>query len=201
MIVPKQEPAVDTGRLSLLGTSDSATEALAECCSTEQSGHDLAVGMSASGCWNRTKAATRSAPPTRPELVQGDHIGAELRESLTPVGRVSEGIHKRGSSPEAVGGSRRCYRPRDLLASRAGEAQHSHAPTPPRRQQTTPSQRRLDTATGSSLQGRSCSSASARRRRDPELAADRAGGTERDLPVPRHRGAQIGRRIAPNHVT
>ena len=42
------------------------------------------------GCF-RTKAATRSAPPTWPEVVQGDHLGAELRDSLTPVGRVSEG--------------------------------------------------------------------------------------------------------------
>ena len=46
-------------------------------------------------CPCRTKAATSSAPPTRPELVQGDHLGAELRDSLTPVARVSEGIDHR----------------------------------------------------------------------------------------------------------
>jgi len=50
----KGKSAPTSTRLMLLGTSDSADEALAECCSTEQSGHDLAVGMSASGCWNRT---------------------------------------------------------------------------------------------------------------------------------------------------
>ena len=54
----KGKSAPTSTRLLLLGTSDSATEALAECCSTEQSGHDLAVGMSASGCWNRTEGVT-----------------------------------------------------------------------------------------------------------------------------------------------
>ena len=43
----------------------------------------------------RTKAATRSAPPTWPEVMQGDHLGAELRDSLTPVARLSEGIDHR----------------------------------------------------------------------------------------------------------
>ena len=56
----KHEDLGSAGPVSRLGTSDSADEALAECCYTEQSGHDLAVGMSASGCWNRTQAATTS---------------------------------------------------------------------------------------------------------------------------------------------
>jgi hypothetical protein len=43
----------------------------------------------------RTKPATRSASPTTPELAQGDHLGAELRDSLAPVARVSDTIHQR----------------------------------------------------------------------------------------------------------
>ena len=57
--------------------------------------HDVGAEPDDSRFPSRTKAATRSAPPTWPELVQCDHLGAELRDSLTPVGRVSEGIHHR----------------------------------------------------------------------------------------------------------
>jgi hypothetical protein len=42
-----------------------------------------------------TKAATRSTPPTWPELAQADYLGADLRDSLAPVDRASDGIHQR----------------------------------------------------------------------------------------------------------
>jgi hypothetical protein len=41
-------------------------------------GSDPKAGAAAARDRSRTKAATRSAPPTWPELVQGDHLGAEL---------------------------------------------------------------------------------------------------------------------------
>ena len=67
----KAEVGPDRGLPAGVGDRDSVDEALAESCSTEQSGHDLAVGMSACGCWNRTKAATSPrrwpARPMRPK--------------------------------------------------------------------------------------------------------------------------------------
>jgi hypothetical protein len=54
----------------------------------------------------------RLVAPSAPLLVQGDHLGAEIRDSLTTVARVSDGIHQRTLSRRSERLQRRRHRAR-----------------------------------------------------------------------------------------
>ena len=101
----RRDPARRQGPCSWVRPERAVFRRLRGGCSLGRSSHHLTVEVPAAGRCSRTKAATRSAPPTRPELVQGDHLGAELRDSLTPVGRVSEGIAQRDAFPARTASS------------------------------------------------------------------------------------------------